>query len=107
APADKPKIVVAAVMEHAGVGAAWAGPACTLIAEKYITGDLKREQLYKKMVTSSFMPEYKRQWEVDLKRKGLYKQIKPDSAKLKKIQDSLNSIKQKKEKLIKNSAVKK
>jgi penicillin-binding protein 2 len=34
-------------------------PACTVIAEKYITGDLKRENLYKKMITSSFMPEYK------------------------------------------------
>ncbi|WP_407532129.1 penicillin-binding transpeptidase domain-containing protein [Elizabethkingia miricola] len=73
APADKPKIIVAAVMEHAGGGAAWAGPACTVIAEKYITGTLKREHLYKKMTSSSFMPEYKRQWIADLKRKGLYK----------------------------------
>ena len=47
APADKPKIVVAAVMEHAGFGATWAGPAATVIAEKYITGELKREHLYK------------------------------------------------------------
>lgn len=99
APADKPKIVVAAVMEHAGFGATWAGPACTVIAEKYITGDLKREHLYKKMVTSSFMPEYKRQWIADLKRKGLYVEPKPDSVKLKRIQDSLNFIKQKKAKL--------
>ena len=99
APADKPKIVVVAVMEHAGFGATWAGPASTVIAEKYITGDLKREHLYKKMVTSSFMPEYKRQWVVDLKRKGLYKEPKPDSIKLKKIQDSLNIIKKAKEKL--------
>ena len=99
APADKPKIVVVAVMEHAGFGATWAGPASTVIAEKYITGDLKREHLYKKMITSSFMPEYKRQWVVDLKRKGLYKEPKPDSIKLKKIQDSLNIIKKAKEKL--------
>lgn len=102
APADKPKIVVVAVMEHAGFGATWAGPACTLIAEKYITGELKRESLYKKMITSSFMPEYQRQWVADLKRKGLYKDPKPDSIKLKKIQDSLNTIKKAKEKL-KNS----
>lgn len=99
APADKPKIVVAAVMEHAGFGATWAGPAATLIAEKYITGDIKREHLYKKMVTSSFMPEYKRQWIADLKRKGLYVEPKPDSIKLKKIQDSLNLIKKQKEKI--------
>ncbi|MCU7614384.1 penicillin-binding transpeptidase domain-containing protein [Chryseobacterium sp. GMJ5] len=99
APADKPKIVVVAVMEHAGFGATWAGPASTVIAEKYITGDLKRENLYKKMITSSFMPEYKRQWVADLKRKGLYIEPKPDSVLLKKKQDSLNYIKLQKEKL--------
>jgi len=90
APAEKPKIVIAAVMEHAGGGAAWAGPASTLIAEKYITGDLKREHLYKKMVTSSFMPEYQRQWLIDLRRKGLNKQIISDSVKINKVQNSLN-----------------
>lgn len=99
APADKPKIVVVAVMEHAGFGATWAGPACTVIAEKYITGDLKRENLYKKMITSSFMPEYKRQWIADLKRKGLYKDPKPDSIKQKRIKDSLELVKQQKAKL--------
>lgn len=102
APADKPKIVVVAVMEHAGFGATWAGPACTVIAEKYITGDVKREHLYKKMITSSFMPEYKRQWVADLKRKGLYVEPDKDSIKLKRIQDSLNLIKKAKERL-KNS----
>jgi penicillin-binding protein 2 len=99
APADKPKIVVAAVMEHAGFGATWAGPACTVIAEKYITGDLKREHLYKKMTTSSFMPEYKRQWIADLKRKGLYVEPKPDSIKLKRMQDSIEFVKKQKAKL--------
>ena len=92
APADKPKIVVAAVMEHAGFGATWAGPAATLIAEKYLTGTVKREHLYKKMTTSSFMPEYKRQYVVDMKRKGWYKEPKPDSIKLKKIQDSIRKV---------------
>ena len=99
APADKPKIVVVAVMEHAGFGATWAGPASTVIAEKYITGDLKRENLYKKMTGASFMPEYKRQWIVDLKRKGLYKDPALDSVKQKRILDSLNFIKEQKAKL--------
>lgn len=102
APADKPKIVVAAVMEHAGFGATWAGPACTVIAEKYITGDLKREHLYKKMITSSFLPEYKRQWVADLKRKGLYKEPSKDSVALLKIEALLenNPPKEQKQKLI-------
>ena len=51
------------------------------------------------MVTSSFMPEYKRQWIADLKRKGLYIDPKPDSIKLKRIKDSLNFIKEQKAKL--------
>ena len=92
APADKPKIVVAAVMEHAGFGATWAGPASTVIAEKYLTGTLKRENLYKKMITSSFMPEYKRQWIADLKRKGLYKEPNKDSLQLGNIEDSLKIV---------------
>jgi penicillin-binding protein 2 len=99
APADKPKIVVVAVMEHAGFGATWAGPACTVIAEKYITGDLKRDNLYKKMIGASFMPEYKRQWVADLKRKGWYVDPKPDSIKRKRMQDSLELVKQQKAKL--------
>ena len=93
APKENPKIVVAAVMEHAGFGATWAGPAATVIAEKYITGDLKREHLYKKLVNSSFMPEYKRQWVADLKRKGLWKEPNQDSVRLSNIEDSLKIIK--------------
>jgi penicillin-binding protein 2 len=90
APADKPKIVVVSVMEHAGFGATWAGPACTTIAEKYITGNLKRENLYKKLTNASFMGEYKRQW---YKKHG---KPAPDSATLKRLKDSIalaNSIK--------------
>ncbi|KMQ71357.1 penicillin-binding transpeptidase domain-containing protein [Chryseobacterium koreense] len=93
APAENPKIVVAAVMEHAGFGATWAGPAATVIAERYLLGDLKREHLYKKMTGASFMPEYKRQWIVDLKRKGLYKEPNKDSLKIIEIEDSLKFIK--------------
>ena len=96
APAENPKIVIAAVMEHAGFGATWAGPAAVAIAEKYLTGDLKREHLYKKMVGASFMPEYRRQWVNELKRKGLYKEPNKDSARLEVIMDSLNFIKDEK-----------
>lgn len=93
APAENPKIVIAAVMEHAGFGATWAGPAAAVIAEKYLTGNLKREHLYKKLTGASFMPEYKRQWTVELKRKGLYKEPNKDSLKIENIEDSLKIIK--------------
>lgn len=90
APADKPKIVIAAVMEHAGFGATWAGPAATVIAERYLLGDLKREHLYDKLVNASFMPEYKRQYVVDLKRKGLYKEPGKDSLYLQNLEDQIS-----------------
>ncbi|QDP85269.1 peptidoglycan glycosyltransferase [Chryseobacterium sp. SNU WT5] len=108
APADNPKIVIAAVMEHAGFGATWAGPAATVIAEKYLTGDLKREHLYKKMINASFMPEYKRQWDVELKRKGLYKEPSKDSLSLATIEQRLRTAKddsQKKELLLKKDSI--
>ncbi|WP_337898518.1 penicillin-binding transpeptidase domain-containing protein, partial [Mesomycoplasma ovipneumoniae] len=70
APADNPEKVVAGVMEHAGFEATWAGPASTIIAEKYLLGEIKREHLYRILVTSSFMPEYSRQWDNYLKKIG-------------------------------------
>ena len=94
APADHPKIVIAAVMEHAGFGSTWAGPAAAVIAEKYLTGDLKREHLYKKMINASFMPEYKRQWDAELKRKGLYKEPSKDSLNLEKVNIQLKTAKE-------------
>lgn len=100
APAENPKIVVSSVMDHAGFGATWAGPASTLVAEKYITGTIKRDYLYQRMITSSFMGEYKRQYTEYLKKIGKYVPPKVDSLQLKKTQDSL-------QKLSKKSAVKK
>jgi penicillin-binding protein 2 len=92
APAENPKIVIAAVMEHAGFGGTWAGPAAAVIAEKYLTGDVKREHLYKKLTGASFMPEYRRQWVSELKSKGLYREPDKDSSMLENINDSLKII---------------
>jgi penicillin-binding protein 2 len=92
APAENPKIVVSSVMDHAGFGATWAGPASTLVAEKYITGTIKRDYLYKKMINASFMPEYKRQYIDHLKKIGKYIPPKPDSIQVKRKQDSLKII---------------
>ncbi|SFI88662.1 penicillin-binding protein 2 [Kaistella treverensis] len=98
APAENPKIVIAAVMEHAGFGSTWAGPAATVIAEKYLTGEIKREHLYKKMMNATFMPEYKRQWVVELKRKGLYKEPSKDSLFLQTVETKLENAKTQAEK---------
>lgn len=92
APKENPKIVVVALMEHAGFGSTWAGPASTLIAEKYLTGTIKRPHLYDRMINASFMPEYRRQWIEDLKRKGKYNPINQDSLRLEAVRDSLRMI---------------
>ncbi|RQP12829.1 MAG: peptidoglycan glycosyltransferase [Chryseobacterium sp.] len=89
APAENPKIVVAAVIEHAGYGSTWAGPAATTIAEKYLTGELKRKHLYDRMINASFMPEYYRQWNEYLKKIGKYK---PDSLRRQQTADSLKAV---------------
>lgn len=100
APAKNPKIIVTAIMEHAGFGATWAGPACTVVAEKYLLGEIKRQNLYKKMISSSFMPEYRRQWIEQLKKKGLYGLHQKDSLYLIKLKDSLKIEKSEKKKEI-------
>ncbi|MBF5026895.1 peptidoglycan glycosyltransferase [Planobacterium sp. GCR5] len=92
APKENPKIVVVALMEHAGFGATWAGPASTIIAEKYLTGTIKRPHLYDRMINASFMPEYRRQWIEDLKRKGKDHPINQDSLRLEAVKDSLRMV---------------
>ena len=80
APADKPKIVVAAIVENAHYGATWAGPMTSLVAELYITDTIKRQPMLTKMKNGSFQGEYNRQWINYLKRKGLYiEPVKKDS----------------------------
>lgn len=49
APLDTPKIVVSVVVENGGWGATWAVPIASLIAEKYLNGEVKRSDLEKQM----------------------------------------------------------
>ena len=86
APADNPKIVVAAIVENAHYGATWAGPMTSLVAELYINDTIKRPALLTKMKNQSFQSEYDRQWINYLKRKGLYiEPVKKESIEPKQI----------------------
>jgi len=51
APKDHPRIVIAAYVENAGYGAAWALPVASLMMEKYLTGTVKRKALEERMLT--------------------------------------------------------
>lgn len=99
APAENPQIVVAAVIENAGYGGSWAGPAASVIAEKYLTGEVKRKHLYDKLVNASFMSEYRNKEIKRLKRRGWYTPPNPDSLKMLKYQDSLSITKDKNKKI--------
>ncbi len=70
APADDPTIVVAVVVENGGFGAKFAAPMASVIAEKYVLGEVKRDYLVKRMASQSLQYEYRRQWVNYLKKEG-------------------------------------
>ncbi len=49
APRINPKICIAVLVENAGFGATWAAPIASLMMEKYLTGQIKRPELEKRM----------------------------------------------------------
>ena len=51
APIENPKIAIAVIVENAGFGSVWAAPIATLMIEKYINRNVKRESLEKKVLT--------------------------------------------------------
>ena len=69
APAEKPKIVVAVVVENGGWGATYAGVA-SLLAEKYLTGTIERKEMEQRLTNLNLNGEYQRQWADHLKKIG-------------------------------------
>lgn len=55
APKDNPQIAVAVAVENAGFGATWACPMATLVMEQYLTGEIKRNALYERMVNANLI----------------------------------------------------
>lgn len=46
APADNPQIAIAVLMENSGFGSVSATPVASLLIEKYLTGEIKRDHIY-------------------------------------------------------------
>ncbi|MBR1878300.1 MAG: penicillin-binding protein 2 [Paludibacteraceae bacterium] len=61
APVNNPQIAVAVVVENAGFGATWACPVASLMFEQYLTGDIKRTGL-KKKISDSVLNESVKKW---------------------------------------------
>ena len=61
APVENPQIAVAVVVENAGFGATWACPVATMMMEQYLTGDVKRKDL-RKRIGSTVLNESVKKW---------------------------------------------
>ncbi len=55
APRENPKIAIAAYIENAGFGGTWAAPIASLMVEKYLTGEVQRKDLEKRMMDANLM----------------------------------------------------
>ena len=55
APMDNPQIAIAVAVENAGFGSTWACPIATLLMEQYLTGEIKRNWLYNRMVNANLI----------------------------------------------------
>ena len=60
APMDNPKIAIAAYVENGGFGATYAAPMASLMVEKYLTGEVLRTDLEKRMKESNLMSRVKK-----------------------------------------------
>lgn len=61
APVEDPQIAVAVVVENAGFGATWACPVATMMMEQYLTGEVKRTWL-RKRIAESVLNESVKKW---------------------------------------------
>lgn len=61
APRENPKIAVAVFIENGGFGSSIAAPITSLLIEKYLTGEVKRKWIEKKMIATDLYPVYDKQ----------------------------------------------
>ena len=57
---DDPKIAIAAYVENGGFGATYAAPMASLMVEMYLTGEVKRTDLEKRMKEANLMSRVKK-----------------------------------------------
>ena len=61
APLEDPQIAVAVVVENAGFGATWACPVATMMMEQYLTGQVQRKDL-RKRIGEAVLNESVKKW---------------------------------------------
>ncbi len=65
APKDNPKIAIAVFVENGYWGSRWAAPIASLMIERYIKGEVKRDWMEKRMLEGSLEEEYSKQLEIE------------------------------------------
>ena len=65
APKDNPKIAIAVFVENGYWGSRWAAPIASLMIERYVNGEVKRDWLEKRMLEGSLEEEYSKQLEIE------------------------------------------
>ena len=55
APRENPQIAIAVYVENAGWGSSYAAPIASLMMEKYVTGEITRDYLVKRMVEADLI----------------------------------------------------
>ncbi len=63
APRKNPKIAMAIIVENGYWGSRWAAPIASLMIERYITGEVNRKDMEKRMLEGSLQEEYQKQVE--------------------------------------------
>ena len=58
APRKNPKIAIAIIVENGYWGSRWAAPIASLLVEKYITGEISRPEMEKRMIEGDLSEEY-------------------------------------------------
>ncbi|TDL99178.1 MAG: peptidoglycan glycosyltransferase [Flavobacteriaceae bacterium] len=92
APVENPRIAVAVIIENGHYGATWAAPISSLVAEKYLMGEVKRKSIESRMKSGNLNGEYRRQWINYLKKIGKYEPPKPVVDSLTPKKDSLAKV---------------
>ena len=59
APMEDPKIAIAVYVENSGFGGTWAAPIASLLMEQYLTGEVKRPDVVKKMEEADLISKEK------------------------------------------------
>lgn len=59
APVENPQIAISVIVENGGFGSRWAAPIASLMVEKYLSGEIKRKKVEKKILEGNLISKSK------------------------------------------------